>query len=353
MKVFVTGGTGFIGQHLVRLLVQQGHQVHALAGTSDEAHTLRRLGAVPVPGDVTDRASLQAGIVGADVVFHAANQPLAADADPDNAQTKIVAGTQHTLGAAHDLGVATIVFVSDLSILGDTGGAPVDETFVPAQPPAGEIGRALWRAHYEVMLPLLEQGAPIITVMPGVAYGPGDAGWPAQLMRRFYRGTLPAVPAPQTTLTYAYVEDVAQGCILAAERGAPAETYILAGPAVPLGELVEFWARLTGRPAPPLSLPAHRLTTVTPVLDTRTGTQLVAQLGTSTLARADKARQQLGWTTRAMQPATLETFEWIAATEPADTWEKRRHLGLALGGALVALVLLWLLRRRDKGPAES
>lgn len=352
MNAFVTGGTGFIGQHLVRLLVRQGHAVRALATSRAEEKTLRALGAIPVPGDVTDRASLQAGMVGVDTVFHAANHHLAATENTPTAQTKIVAGTQHTFGAAHDLGVPRIVFVSDLSILGDTGDEAVDETYVPAQPPAGAIGRSLWRAHTEVMLPLLAQGAPIVTVMPGQVYGPGDTGWVAQLMRRFYRGSLPVVPAPETTLTYGYVEDIAQGCILAAERGDPAQTYFLVGPAVPLGELVAFWGRLTGRRGPALSLSLSSLQAITPVFDAAASNEMAPLLGGSTIGRADKARLQLGWTTRAMQPTTLETFEWIAATEPADTWEKRRHLGLGLAGALVALVLLWLLLRRKDQPGD-
>jgi nucleoside-diphosphate-sugar epimerase len=353
MKVFLTGGTGFIGQHLAQTLVQQGHDVRILVGNRAEERAARAIGATPMPGDVTDRASLLASMAGCEAVFHAANHALAAGDDPASAPTRIVTGTQHTLGAAHDLDIPRIVFLSSISIFGDTGGELVDETFVPAQPPPGEIGRALWRAHYEVALPLLEAGAPIITVMPGVVYGPGDTGWPARLMRRFYRGALPVVPAPETTLTYAYVEDVARGCVLAAERGRIGESYCLTGPAVPLGELVEFWARLTGRRAPALSLSAHTLQTVTPLFEAVADSELAASLGGTTTAHAYKARQELGWTTQPMQPTTLETFEWIAATEPADTWEKRRHWGYGLAAVAGLLLMLWFLFGRRNPPSDD
>jgi nucleoside-diphosphate-sugar epimerase len=337
----------------VRLLLDQGHEVHALAASRSEERALHTLGATPVPGDVTDRASLEAAMAGCDTVFHAANQQLLPGDDPWQAQTRIVAGTQNTLGAAHDLDIPHTVFVSAISIFGDTQGKLVDETYVPPQPPAAEVARALWRAHYEVALPLIAQGAPITIVMLGAVYGPGDTGWTANLMRRFYRGSLPVVPAPETTLTYAYVEDVVKGCILAAEKGRLGETYCLTGPAIPLGELVEFWSRLTGRRAPAISLSTRALQTMTPFLDTAADHELLTYLGGTYMARSDKARDELGWKTQPMQPTTLETFEWIAATEPASSWEKDRHLSLIVAGGVVGLLLLWLFARRGDDSNED
>ncbi|MEZ4516110.1 MAG: NAD-dependent epimerase/dehydratase family protein [Chloroflexota bacterium] len=354
MKAFVTGGTGFIGRHLVRLLVEQGHDVLALAGDRPAEQTLRTLGATPVPGEVSNTSFLQAGMAGCDTVFHAANHQIAGSAeDALQASSQIVTGTRNTLSSAFELGIPRIVYIGSTIVFGDTQGHLVDETYTPAQPPHGEIGRAMWRAHYEVVLPLIEQGAPIIIAMPGSVYGPGDTGWMAHLMRRFYRGSLPLVPAPETTLTYAYVEDVVRGCILAAEKGRPGEAYCLTGPAIPLGELLEFWSQLTGRRAPSVSLSWRTLQSITPVLDTMAGNELAAYLGGTYTASSDKARNELGWSIRSIQTTTLETFEWIAATEPADTWENRRHLGfLALGGA-VGLLALWFLLQRGNQSTES
>lgn len=353
MQAFVTGGTGFIGQHLIQLLVEQGHEVRALAGSRADEHALRTVGASPVPGDVTDRASLQAGMAGCDTVFHAANLQLITADDPWQAQTQIVAGTQNTLSVAHDLDIPRIVHISSVIVLGDTHGQLVDETYIPTQPPASELGRALWRAHYEVALPLIEQGAPIIVAMPGAVYGPGDTSWLAILMRRFYNGTLPVVPAPETTLTYAYVEDIVRGCLLAAEQGRLGETYCLTGPAVPLGELVEFWSRLTARRAPAISLSTRTLQAAALLFDAAASHELAAYLGGTYMARSDKARDELGWKTQPIQPTTLETFEWIAATEPASTWERDRHLSFIVAGTFVSLLLLWLFLHRDHGAGKS
>lgn len=352
MRAFVTGGTGFLGKQIVRLLVQQGHEVRALSESRVADQTLRVLGATPVPGDVTDRTALAAGMAGCNTVIHAANPHFASSGD-GQAATMIVTGTRNTLEAAHDLDIPRIVFVDSVAIFGDTQGQLVNETYTPPGPPEGQIARALWDAYYEVALPLVEQGAAIITVLPGAMYGPGDTSWLDGLMRRFYRGTLPVVPAPETTLTYAYGEDVALGCILAAEKGRPGELYCLTGPAVPLGELVEFWAQITGHRPPPISLSARTLQTVTPVIDAGTQSELVAYLGGTYTARSDKARRELGWTTRPMQTTTKETFEWIAATEPADVWEKRRHTGFLVAAGIAGLLLLWLWLRRGNQTDES
>ena len=72
------------------------------------------------------------------------------------------------------------------------------------------------------------------------------------------------------------------------------------------------------------------------------------------MARSDKAHNELGWSTQPMQTTTLETFEWIAATEPADTWEKRRHIGFLIAGGAIGLLILWLfLRRGDDDPSAG
>lgn len=353
MKVFITGGTGFVGRHLVRQLVASGHDVQALAGNRAADSALRILGATPVPGHVTDRASLEGAMGGCDVVYHLPNTQWVTSEDSERVQTQIVAGTQHTLGAAFDLNIPRIVFFSNVSVYGDTNGQLVDETYVPSRPPAGEIPQALWHAHFDVAQQLTRQGAPIVTVMPGEIYGPGETGWLANLMRRFYRGSLPVIPAPETTFTYTYVKDVVRGAILAAEKGRIGESYCLTGPAVPLGELIEFWAQLTGRRAPSISMSARSLRAMPLLVDTVIDETLRDMLGGTYMASSDKARRELGWSTQPMQPTTLETFEWIAATEPADRWEKRRHTGLLALVGVAGVGAAWLLARPKSRPSAA
>ena len=357
MKAFVTGGTGFIGRALIRQLITRGYRVHALARSQDGAAALQALGATVVPGDVTDRESMRAAMRGSDVVFHLAaiyNYSPAAQAqcEPIN-----VEGTRVVLGLAHELRVPRIVYTSSLAVFGDTHGELPDESYRADGPFLTEYDRTKWQAHYEVALPLIEQGAPIIIVMPGAVYGPGDTSWLAEAMRLFHRGLMPLVPGPESVVTYAYVDDVAEGHILAAEKGRVGESYILAGPAVPLGEMVDFWAQLTGKRPPAARVPTRLVRPLAPAvarlqpalsLPQLFGEDMVRMMGVSYAGRADKARAELGWRPRPLQTGMLDTFEWIAATEPADAGAReKRAAGLILLAALV-LLILWLRGRRRR-----
>ncbi len=129
MKAFVTGGTGLIGRSLIRQLVERGYHVHALARSAAGAATVSALGATSVPGDVTDRESMRAGMRGSDVVFHLAAiydyAPEAkAQCEPIN-----VEGTRVVLELAHELRVPRIVYTSSLAVFGDTHGELPDETY--------------------------------------------------------------------------------------------------------------------------------------------------------------------------------------------------------------------------------
>lgn len=361
MKAFVTSGADFTSRHLVRLLRNRAYDVYGLAETRREAQVLQTLGAHVVPGSITDADSMREWMAGSDVVFHTAAWHDEGPSGRAQAETYNVSGTRTVLELAHELNVPRIIYTSSVAIYGDTDGQLVDERYTPPGPPANEFGRTKWQAHYEVALPLIEAGAPVTIVLPGVVYGPGVTGWLAGLMRLFYRGLLPVVPAPDTTLTYAYVEDVAEGHILAAERGDAGESYILTGPAISLGELVEFWAHLTGKRAPAAGLSAGVVQGVAPAvgraqpllsLPPVLTEEVLSVLGGSNIARSDKARAKLGWQTRPIQSGMTETFEWIAATEPVEPLEREKRIAAVTLLAGTALFLWWLLRRRSEPDAE-
>ena len=357
MKAFVTGGTGFIGRSLVRQLVERGYEVRALARSQSAAERVQTLGAIAVPGDVTDRESMRAAMRGCDVVFHlAAIYDFAPEALAQCAAIN-VDGTRNVLGLAHELRVPKIVYTSSLAVFGATGGELPDETYRSDDRLLTEYDRTKWQAHYEVAEPMIQQGAPIIIVMPGAVYGPGDESWLADAMRLFHRGLLPVVPGPETTLTYAYVDDIAEGHVLAAEKGRIGESYILAGPAVPLGEMVDFWALLTGKPGPAARVLARFVNGLAPAagrlqsplsLPQMAGPDMVRMLGATYAGRADKARAELGWRPRPLQTGMLETFEWIAATEPADAGQREKRAAVVLLLAAVALLFLWLRGRKKQ-----
>jgi len=233
MKAFVTGGTGFIGQHLVRQLVERDYEVVALARSESGVEQLRTLGARPALGDITDMDSMREPMAGCDLVFHVAGWYKIGGDDWMQAEIINVGGTRKVLRLAYELGIPKIIYTSTVAVFGDTHGNIVDETYHTDGPFVTEYDRTKWLAHYKVAVPLIEKGAPIIIVIPGVAYGPGDHSWIGDLMRTFYIG-VPVLAGPDTAFTYAHVDDIAEGHILAAEKGRIGESYVLAGPAVPL-----------------------------------------------------------------------------------------------------------------------
>jgi dihydroflavonol-4-reductase len=359
MKAFVTGGTGFIGKHLVRQLVERGYDVVALARSEEGAGTLRQLGAEIAHGDVTDVTAMRPAMRDSDVLFHLAAWYKLGSRDWHHAESINVGGTRKVLRLAQELGVPKIVYTSTVAVFGDTKGKLVDENYTSDGPFLTEYDRTKWLAHYKVAVPFIEKGAPIVIVMPGGVYGPEDPSVNGELLRRFYRGQLPVVPGPETTWTYAHVEDVACGHILAAEKGRIGESYILAGPAIPLGELVDFLAYLTGRRAPLLRVPARLLRPLAPLagmlhtmlpLPDIYSEEAVRCLGVTYMARADKARAELGWQLRSLHDGLIETLTHLSRTTPPPAplvTRERKIAGVTLL-AVASLLLLWYISQRRR-----
>ena len=361
MQAFVTGGTGFIGRALIQKLIERGYAVRALARSAGSAAELHRMGATFVQGDLNAPEALRTGMQGCEVVFHVAGWYRLGGRDQEQGERVNVEGTRSVLETAHALGIPRIVYTSTVAVFGDTHGQLVDESY---RMPAGqafltEYDRTKWKAHYEVALPLIERGAPVIIVQPGAVVGPGDHSLVSMLMEQFRRGLFPILPGPELTLTIAHVDDIAEGHILAAEKGRPGESYILAGPPVSLAEMFEHWAEITGRSGPLFSIPGRYLRPFAPLMG-RLGEVLpipplfsrdaVAILEASYIASAEKARRELGWRARPPAESFREALSAMEAGGPPAllTPEQRRAAGglaLAAAGLLLAA---WLLGRRRR-----
>jgi nucleoside-diphosphate-sugar epimerase len=364
MKVFVTGGTGFIGKRVVQKLIERGHQVKALVRSQHAAAEMLAMGAQPVWGDITASESMHDAIRGSGAVFHLAAWYKIGAKDTRKAELINVQGTQNVLELAYHLKVPRILYTSTVAVYGNTHGAMPDESYVPPSGPfLTEYDRTKHMAHYQVALPLMERGAPITILMPGLVYGPGDPSLFGQMMVLFYRGFFPVLPGPELTLTYAHVDDVAEGHLLALEKGRPGEVYHLTGPALSLGEAVKLWAEVSGRPAPLFTIPARLVKPLSPLIGAVSSVlpwpeilsqDVLAILDATYQARSDKAVAELGWTRRPLAVGFRETFEHIAGAAPAPLFSstslnRRRTAAVFLGvgiGALLAYA--WLKQNHRK-----
>jgi nucleoside-diphosphate-sugar epimerase len=320
MNIFVTGATGFIGSHLVPKLIARGHALTCLVRDPQKAGMLAQQGAALAVGDVTDRESMRAPMRGSDAVFHlAAWYAISVGAKGKARMWAInVDGARNTLELAAELGVRKIIHTSTVGVFGNTRGRVVDETYrVDKEALASEYERTKWIAHYEIAVPLQQQGVPIVIVQPGGATGPGDTAPHSGVYRFFLRRT-PVFFGAKSGLTWAHVDDIAEGHILAMEKGRPGESYILAGPLFTYQETMQALERVAGIPAPKIWVPGWMAAGMARVVgflerafELRTeysSEALNAMADYTFFASAEKAKRELGWQPRPVEETFRETL---------------------------------------------
>src|SRR5467141_218130 len=319
MRYFVTGGTGFIGGRVVRQLRAAGHEVRALVRTSSQAKDLEGLGAALHRGDITDKESMRAGMGGCDGVFHLAAwyRIGARTSERRDAERINVQGTRNVLEVMRELGIPKGVYTSTLAVFGDTEGWVGDESYRFDGPWLSAYDRSKWQAHYEVAVPAIRAGLPLVIVQPGVVYGPGDPSVIGNLLRQYLRRTLPIRPHG-AAFCWGHVDDTAHGHLLAMDKGRAGESYIIAGPPHTLEEALEIAEEITGIRAPWLRPPALLLRAMAvaasvverlvPLPQTYSGETLRIAAGATYLASSEKAQQELGFRTRTLEDGLRETL---------------------------------------------
>lgn len=317
---FVTGGTGFIGSRLIALLRRRGVEVRALARSQAGLEKVKALGAVPVLGDVTDPPSMQEALRGCDVVFHVASMYEVGLRYGAQMEKVNVEGVRNVIETAWKAGVPRIVFTGTVGVFGDTKGRTVDETYEHKGNFSTVYERTKWTAHHQVVLPLIKQGAPVIIVMPSAVFGPDDHSTINDLMKLHIRHRLPVAPGKETAFSYVYVDDVAEGHILAAEKGRIGESYILSGTKLSFGEFIKLWSKVSGCPAPVLEIPSAFLRIWWPVLallervlpmPALLTAEAARVLGTTWIATSEKAQRELGYRPRPLEEGLKLTFDWL------------------------------------------
>jgi len=250
MKVFLTGGTGFIGQALTRTLIQRGWDVIALVRRPDsaEAKAIQAIGVQLVRGDVTDRESMREAMTGTDVVIHnAAWYEFGITKQAQDTMRAInVQGTQNTLELAIELGISKIVYTSTILAFGPTGDIVADETFQRRVPPLSCYEQTKMEAH-ELVVALQQRDAPIVIVCPAGVIGPGDHSGLGYLVRMYVRGFLPPVLwAANGRRAHVYVDDAAEGIVRCVEHGQVGESYILSNGVMQHRDMFKLWKQTPG-----------------------------------------------------------------------------------------------------------
>lgn len=314
MKIFLAGGTGFIGQALVSNICGRGWSLTVLVRDPQgaPAQWIARQGATLVRGDVTEPMALAEAMRGSDVVIHNAGvYELGADrATIDRMMSVNVGGTENMMAAAHAASVGKVLYVSTVWALGPSGrtpapSSPKDERWSDDGPYLSAYHRSKAEAH-QVALRWRAKGLPIVTAMPNGVMGANDHSSFGYFLRLTLLGQMPPV-AWGGDAVYAFVDvrALAEGICLAAEKAPAGEDYLFCGPRHTVRALFDLWGRMSGkriprwylprwlmRPQMALMEPLQRMAGLPAFMSRDTVDATQAHLDFSSA----KAQRELGWT---------------------------------------------------------
>ena len=256
MKALVTGATGFVGGAVARALLRAGVDVRVLARSDADTQNLEGLPVERVAGDLRDPASLKTALRGCRHLYHVAAHYALWAKDPAIFYQVNVDGTKNLLEAAREVGTERIVYCSTIGAIGlpEGGGPGTEETPVSLAQMAGHYKRSKFLAEQEV-LKLAKEGLPVVIVNPSAPVGERDVKPTptGKIIVDFMQGLMPAYI--ETGMNLIDVDDVAQGHLLAMEKGRQGERYILGHTNLLLNEVFQILSRITGVNAPSVKLP--------------------------------------------------------------------------------------------------
>lgn len=254
-RVFVTGGTGFVGANLVRLLLERGYRVRALVRPQSCLDNLQGLDLEVVTGELTD-PNLAVLLQGSQALFHVAAHYSLWRADRDRLYRSNVLGTRNMLAAARQAGVERTIYTSSVAAIGvPADGRIADETYQsPVEKLVGDYKKSKFLAEQEAH-EAVRSGQDVVIVNPSTPIGPWDRKPTptGEMILRFLRRQMPFYL--DTGLNLVHVRDVVEGHLLAWKQGRTGDRYILGHENLSLKTLLEMLAELTGLSAPQGQLP--------------------------------------------------------------------------------------------------
>jgi len=339
-RTLVTGATGFIGSHLVPLLLERGDEVAATSRSDGDSERLKTLGVRAVRADILDRRAVRRAMQGIERVFH-----VAGTTNLSMPREEIFAinveGTRIVLEEALRAEVERVVMTSSVAAIGPAPpGQSADESNV------WDAGRYAIpyvdskREAEAIAMRLVARGLPLVIVNPAHVLGAGDPGRSSTgLVKRFMRRQIPAFV--DGTLNIVSVEDVARGHVLADERGSLGERYILGNRNYTMARLFADLGRMSGVEPPAIKLPvsvALALSTAGRRLPGGGALPHPAEIRAASLNWAyvnRKAKRELRWTTSPHEDCLEATVAWYRERQAGElTLPARQPLALRFAGAL-------------------
>ncbi|MBZ0273323.1 NAD-dependent epimerase/dehydratase family protein [bacterium] len=327
MPVLITGATGFLGKNLLKRLLDDGEEVVALVrNPAALGVTHDRLSVIG--GDFTDRAAVSDALGRVDRAYHVAAAVKEWVRDWTVFDRVNVDAWRAFLDIAADKGVSRIVYTSSFMALGNSDRVGVGDETLEHEPDhfhnPYERTKALAA---RITREYAARGAPVVTVMPGVIFGPGElteGNLVVQMLIDMTRGKFPGIPGSgKQKWCYAFVEDVVEGHVLAMQKGRAGERYILGGENIDLDTFVDVAARLLERKVPRRHVPLGLLTASAHLMETWAriagGTPMMT-VGKAGVLRhhwaysSEKAVAEIGYRVTSFEKALARTIAWMRAS---------------------------------------
>lgn len=323
MTVLVTGATGFLGSSVARLLLARGDAVRVFARRGSDRRNLAGLDLDVVEGDLMDAGTFAPAVRGISALYHVAADYRLWVRDVAAMMQTNIAGSQALIRAAAAAGAQRIVYTSSVAVLGThPDGAPADEdTPVTQKDMIGVYKLSKFLAEQAVSDLVRDEGAPVVIVNPSTPIGPRDIK-PTPTGRIIVEAASGRMPAyVDTGLNIVHVDDVAQGHLLAHDKGECGERYILGGTDMTLNAVLDRVCGAVGRAPPRIKLPigavmplayaAEAAARVLPKWDPFVTVDSVRMARKKMYFSSAKAHRQLGYQARTAAHAIQDAVQWF------------------------------------------
>jgi len=322
MKIFITGGTGFIGTHVVKQLAQTEHELFCLARKTSNTQILREAGVNIIIGDITEKGSLVKGMQGCQWCANIASLYEFWVKDAKDFRKTNVEGIRNVMEAAITTGITKMIHVSTAAVYGNAIW-PVTENSELGVKHSGKYDLTKREGELVAWDLYKTKKLPLVMVYPGAVIGPNDPKATGRYIKNLISGRMPVQVLTKSIFPFVYVGDVAKGIINVLEKeNNIGEKYLLVAENLTFQEINKTVAELTGKKLPVIRLPdwftitgAYIVTAISniikkpPILDLSTGQIRIMKRGLE--VDGSKAERELGITYTPIREALKEAIESI------------------------------------------
>ncbi len=328
--IFITGGTGFLGRHLLPTLCRAGYQLRLLSRHPDHYAWLNRYPRTEViQGDLLDGDVLRRAVVGCQYVIHAGGM-FRFWGDEAAFQATNAIGTENLLAALKGSGIERLIHISTVAVIGQPDPRHIIDESYPPQP-ADPYQRSKWRAEQAVMQAHRDDGLPVVVLRPGAYYGPlGEYAFNRLFFRDPMRGIIMQINGGSYIIFPAYIADVVQGVMKGLEQARLGEVYNICGDWISHREAFDIVCREAKIPWPRLPIPgwlgintARFLEAVSAITRTEPfwPMNLRSYVYNNWRVSSDKAKRELGFVPTPFEEGARKTIAWYRAGCP-DHWSE-------------------------------